>query len=77
MGTPKDEYDDAFFAYVAEMAARAHGLERMLAYIRDNLGQVCAEFEGCRHASCNASCTSWLVADAALNGNYDLPGDPT
>lgn len=77
MVRPKDEYDDAFFNYVGDMAERAHGLERMLTYIRDNFGQVCEEFAyTCQHASCNSSCAAWLIADAALKGRYALPGEP-
>lgn len=76
MPRPEDEYDDAFFAYVGEMAARAQGLERVLSYIRDHLGQVCENFEVCQHTSCNAACSSWLLADAALKGHYSLPGEP-
>lgn len=76
MPQPEDEYDDAFFRYVGDMAARAQGLERILSYIRDNLGQVCPEFEICDHRSCRASCEAWLLADAGLKGQYALPGEP-
>lgn len=73
MPRPNDEFDDSFFEYVAEMAERAHGLERVLQWIKDNCGAVCEDFTECTHVACNSSCSAWLAADCALKGLYDVP----
>lgn len=73
--SPPDEHDDAFINYVGGLVDRVAGLEKMLGYIRANLGQVCQNFEICHHRACNASCTAWLIADAALEGNYLTPDE--
>jgi hypothetical protein len=41
-------------------------LFRALFIIRTQYGQVCPEFELCRHASCQASVGAWMTADEAL-----------
>ena len=45
--------------------------------IKENYGQVCEEFEICKHIACQSSVSCWIVADKALkdieakdNGNY-------
>lgn len=43
-------------------------LRAALQRIRDTCGQVCNKFELCDHQACNASYTSWAIADAALRG---------
>lgn len=34
--------------------------------IRENYGQVCEEFEFCRHIACQSSVSCWMTADKAL-----------
>lgn len=34
--------------------------------IRDQAGAVCAAYETCEHATCQASYTAWALADEAL-----------
>ena len=34
--------------------------------IKDNYGQVCPEFELCKHDSCQSSVSAWMAADKAL-----------
>lgn len=34
--------------------------------IRENYGQVCEEFEFCRHVACQSSVSCWMTADKAL-----------
>jgi hypothetical protein len=34
--------------------------------IKENYGQVCAEFEICKHIACQSSVGSWITADKAL-----------
>lgn len=75
MPSPKDEFDDAFFEFVGEIVHQRDSLIRALEYIQEHLGQVCPEFEICSHPWCNSSCTAWLIAEAHLSGNYDLPGE--
>lgn len=45
---------------------KLHYALQALTLIRDAYGQVCQQFEICRHTSCNSSYTSWAVADATL-----------
>lgn len=60
-------------AYVADLASQVNQLRDTLQWIKDNLGQVCEEFAyTCTHESCNASCSAWLVADGALDGNFEF-----
>lgn len=35
--------------------------------IKTQFGQVCPEFELCRHSSCQASVGAWMTADEALS----------
>lgn len=82
-------YDQNFEGYreLGELAAaeanKAAFYKVALLKIRNDYGQVCAEFESCKHASCQASVSAWLEADRALNPEqYDderrdpsAPGD--
>lgn len=34
--------------------------------IRENYGQVCVEFEFCKHVACQSSVSCWMTADKAL-----------
>lgn len=40
--------------------------EKALREIKDEQGQVCGDFELCRHEACRSSYTAWAIADAAL-----------
>lgn len=41
-------------------------LRAALQHIKDNCGQVCEEFELCKHPACHASCNAWLTANDTL-----------
>jgi rRNA maturation protein Nop10 len=45
-------------------------LRKALQEIHDKQGKVCSEFEICEHISCQSSCSSWFIADQALNPDY-------
>lgn len=35
--------------------------------IRKNEGKVCVDFELCKHVACQSSCSSWFIAEKALD----------
>lgn len=39
---------------------------KALKEIEQNYGQVCEEFEICKHVACQSSVSCWMVADKAL-----------
>ena len=34
--------------------------------IKENYGQVCVDFELCKHVACQSSVSCWMTADKAL-----------
>jgi len=56
------EYESAVVDYEKTIDTFRASLQE----IKDTQGQVCGNFELCRHESCRSSYTSWAIADKVL-----------